>query len=184
MPADAPTEEERERGRSYLISQSAKYGLLDLWPRIAGARLEYLQAIEGLSDAQARWSAAPGEWNILDVTRHLVTWTNGVVEVCRALIDGSAPPDLRVGDLGDLEYADIDAARRALLRTSVNTAALIAIDDSLIDPIATHPHEYFGPLKVKAWLLFLRVHDLDHLAQIRALKAAPGFAAAGTAWEA
>ena len=35
---------------------------------------------------------------------------------------------------------------------------------------STAPHMFFGELPCKAWFLFLRLHDTDHLNQIKTLK--------------
>ena len=37
----------------------------------------------------------------------------------------------------------------------------------------------FGELHARAWFLFQRTHDLDHVGQIEAIKAADGFPGAG-----
>ena len=169
------TEDDRARVRGYLTSQAEKYGLLDLWPRIAAQRLAYLQEIDGLTDTQARSSPAPGEWSVIDVTRHLVVWTGGVVDVCEALTQGAEQPVLKGGDLGDIEYPDLAEARRALITTSLRVGAFMAADESTLDLSRTRDQGLFGPLNVKTWLLFLRIHDTDHLGQVQALKQAPGF---------
>ena len=41
--------------------------------------------------------------------------------------------------------------------------------------IETTPHSFFGELTSKAWFLFLRVHDTDHLNQINAVKEMDGY---------
>lgn len=171
-------EDDRTRVRGYLTSQSAKYGLLELWPRIAAQRLAYLHEIDGLTDAQARWHPAPGEWSVIDTTRHLVVWTDGVVDLCEALVRGGTLPVLRGGDLGATEYADLADARRALILTSLRVAGFVTSEESSLDLGRTREHAMFGPLNVKAWLLFLRLHDTDHLGQVQAIKQAAGFPSA------
>jgi len=171
------TEDDRARVRGYLTSQAEKYGLLELWPRIAAQRLVFLQEIDGLTDAQARWRATPDEWSVLDTTRHLAVWTDGVVAICNALVSDGPMPSLKGGDLGTIEYAGLAEARQALTRASLGVASFMMLDESTFDLTRTHQHGLFGPLNVKAWLLFLRIHDTDHIGQGQSIKQAAGFPA-------
>jgi hypothetical protein len=47
-----------------------------------------------------------------------------------------------------------------------------ATGDEHLDVMWEHP--FFGPLNWREWLLFLRIHDLDHARQIAAISAAAG----------
>ena len=49
--------------------------------------------------------------------------------------------------------------------------------DGLPEPPAFEPrpaHPFFGPLHSRAWFMFQRVHDLDHVNQVNAIKEGRG----------
>lgn len=175
-------EDDRARIRGYIVSQAQKYDVVDLWPRVLAQRTAYLQAIEGMTQEQAAWRPPSGEgeaaWSALEVTQHMTQWTRNVIDMVEAMAAGREGTKLPVGSLdADLSQPMADA-RRALARASMDLGALIArpgIDADLSGEVS---HPLFGALNIRGWLLFQRVHDIDHVNQVEALKAMDGFPAA------
>lgn len=176
--------EELARVRSYLLAQSEKYDLVDLWPRIIGQRLAFIEALDGLTDAQARWrppadpALAPDAeeaWGVLEVAQHVAGWTENVLAIVRALEAGDgavekAPPGQLVFD----PERPLAVVRRDLIAASMRLAAAM-VDAGRADPSVTVDHALFGPLNARAWLLFQRLHDTDHINQVNALRSDSGF---------
>ena len=173
-----PSAEDRARMRGYLVGQAQKYDLVDLWPRIVGQRLAFLDAIEGLTDEQARWRPPSGEgedaWSALEVTQHLVGWTRNVLEMVEAMARGTEGAKLPPGHLDADPSQTLAQARRDLVDVTMRLSALMARPD-LDAGEAVVEHAWFGPLGVRGWLLFQRIHDVDHVTQVGKLKAMDGF---------
>ncbi len=174
-------DDEQARVRSYLLAQAAKYDLLDLWPRVVAQRTAFLQALDGVSDEQARWRPPTGKgesvWSMLEVAQHLLTWSENVVEIVEATARGGTAATLPVGYLAADPATTLTQVRRALAETSVRLASLPQRLPAVPDKTATAEHPDFGALDHRAWFLFLRLHDADHLRQVEALKQADAFPA-------
>ena len=170
--------EDTEQVRDYLLSQGEKYSFRELWVRVTQARLELLNAIEGVTGEQARFRPGETEWNILEVLDHLVTSSGRVAILLEALANGRsrAPEPVEAPPRGDA--LAIGEMRDLLLRDSVAWGALT---ERLPEPPSFEvqaPHPAFGNLHARAWYLFQRVHDLDHARQIEKNKQAPGYLSA------
>ncbi len=176
-----PSADDRARLRGYLLNQAERYDAVDLWPRVLGQRLAFLDAIEGLTDEQAAWRPPQGEgedaWSALEVTQHLTGWTDNVRGMVEAMAQGKEGTKLPPGHLDADPSKTLAEARRDLVRASMALAEFMArpgVDDDLSVEVE---HVLFGPLNLRAWLLFQRIHDIDHVNQIAALKAMDGFPA-------
>jgi hypothetical protein len=169
---------EQESVRGYLLAQGERASWLELWPRVMEPRLQLLEALRGLTDEQARFRPAEGEWSALEVACHLLEYSRSVRATIEALAQGRHPeqrPELGVlTGPGDARLEDV---RRGLIEEAV---ALTVLANARPEPPpleATVEHDFFGPLHCKAWFLFQRVHDADHVGQLAAIKAAPGYPA-------
>ncbi|MEX2372348.1 MAG: DinB family protein [Dehalococcoidia bacterium] len=174
-------EDDRARLRSYLVAQTEKYDLVDLWPRVVGQRLAFLQALDGVTEEQARWRPPTGEgedaWSILEVTQHLAGWTDNVLGIVRGMSGGPPGEKLPVGHLDADDGKTLAQARRELTRASMRLAEAMSTDEATVDLGQTVEHALFGPLNARGWLLFQRIHDTDHVSQVERLKQTDGFPA-------
>lgn len=172
-----PTAEENARVRDYLVAQATRYDVLALWPRVIAERTAFLLAFERVSDEQSRWRplSAEGEWNLLEIAQHAIVWARSVNEIIEALAAGRSAEALGLGHLDRGVAASIDEARRALSVESVRLAALPGQLPAAANLEATAEHPRFGQLNHRAWFLFSRLHDGDHLQQVEMLKAADGY---------
>ena len=176
--SDGPDQAERERLQGYLLAQAEKYSWLELWPRVVGGRLEFLDVIRDVSEEQANFAPGGEQWSIAEVGQHVLDSSRHVAQLVQQLANGK---DSAHGD------ADPDRApaslpwprlREALLEDSLAFAGLIR---DLPEPPAFEPrveHTFFGGLHARAWYLFQRVHDQDHARQALAIKEAAGYPAA------
>ncbi len=146
--------EEVARVRSYLASQAM--------------RRTPQQLIETLRDAPQE-----GEWSAADVLAHVRTIA-AIDErsICGVIERGEQPPN--VDDV--LEQAPTNATREQLLADiDVLRERLMAVV-SQADPQAhldiVWGHNEFGNMNWREWLLFARVHTLDHARQLQAISAA------------
>jgi len=168
------------RVRGYLISQAERRDWIDLWPRIASARLELLDALSGFTTSQANWRPRAGEWTAVEVAAHLLDYTDSVLQVIEALARGRTPDHTPVDALGQAP-AELAEQRRLLRRLTEQAVRITVLPErlpSITDDMRhapTYAHPWFGELPARAWFAFLRIHDEDHLGQLRQITAADGF---------
>jgi hypothetical protein len=171
---------EFERVRGYLWSQGEKYDFAELWRRMIAARLELLDALDGVTDEQAGFKPSPDDWSIREVAQHILKSSRGTRGLVERLAAGESP---RQGDDRVFETpreatdAPIASLRDELLHDGI--AWCVATEQLPPRPPLepTAPHMMFGELHARAWYLFERVHDVDHANQIKAVKGAEGYPA-------
>ena len=171
---------EFERIHAYLSGQGEKYDCAALWRRIVAARLELLDALDGVTDEQAAFKPSPDDWSIREVAQHILKSSRGTRGLVQRLAAGEGPGagDDRVFETPhEATDVPIQSLRDELLHDGLAWAA--ATEDLPPRPALepTAPHMMFGPLHARAWYLFERVHDIDHANQVKAVKAAPGYPA-------
>ncbi len=181
MPQRPIPTDEIERVSSYMLSQGEKYSWLELWPRVVAGRIEFLNTLNRVSPEQAAWKPAPDDWSIEEVAQHVLDGSRRTADLVHELSHGREP-SLAPQEIGgaidpaqreaDLPFTELVAQ---LLRDSREFSNVI---DGLPEPPAfepTRPHPYFGELHGRAWFIFQRVHDLDHVNQVNAIKETAGF---------
>lgn len=182
MPQRPIADDERQRVSSYLLGQGEKRAWLELWPRIVGARLEFLDSISRVTPEQAAFKPAADDWSIAEVALHVLDGSRRTAELIRALAHGEEP-DETPQEIGAVDPArrEVDSGwnelHRELLGESVEFSRVI---EGLPEPPAftpTREHPFFGPLHSRAWYVFQRVHDLDHMRQVSAIKELDGYPA-------
>ena len=166
---------ERERILSYHVAQGAKYSFAELWPRVVSARLDLLETLGDVSEDASGWAPAASAWTVADVAEHLLAGSRSVRELVQALAageSGEAPNFEPERAAPQTPLAELAAELRDdALAWAVMTASLPSRPP--LEPVATH--FMFGDMHARAWYLFQRTHDLDHIGQLRAIQAAPGY---------
>lgn len=168
-------------GRRYLLGQAERYDWVEMWPRVVGTRIALIEELGGVSDEQARWTPPAGliegaedGWSILQVARHVLGWSEYALANIEAVGNGRAAtaslPPRPVAE--DTSLAEI---RRGVIEVSQRMASVSSRMPSPPDESTTMEHERFGPLPARAWFAFVRLHDLDHIGQIKGIKAAEGY---------
>ena len=166
-------EEEVARVRSYLASQAIRRTPEQLVEALREAQQQFLSATAAVPDADFRTIPREGEWSAADVLAHVCTISAfDERSICGVIEHGKQPKD--VDDA--LEQAPSDATREQLLadieryRERLIAVALQADPQAHLDIV--WGHNEFGKMNWREWLLFARVHTLDHAGQIQAIAAA------------
>lgn len=171
----ADGEAEFDRMHQYYTVQGAKNWFEEIWPRATLARLELLESLAKVDEAQASFRRSSEDWSIREVALHVLKGSRNVRRLVELLATG------RAGDASDIEPArdttldTITALRDGIRRDGIEWAALIGRLPPRPALQPTAPHPMFGELHARAWYLFQRTHDQDHRAQIDAIKAAAGY---------
>lgn len=175
-------EEEVARVRSYLASQSTRRTPAQLVEALREAHQQFLAALALIPDASFHIRPREGEWSAADVLLHLRTMAACDASAIPAVIErGEQPPDIqdtivpappevtRAGLLADLE-----AYRDRLI-----ACILQADPQAHLEMLWGHPE--FGRMHWREWMLFARVHTLDHARQVQAIAEALASAGGGSA---
>jgi hypothetical protein len=174
------TDDARQRLISYLGHQASK-DVPVLVELVEEQRATLLALVDGVSEEQAAFQAAPDQWSIADVLRHVIAAEEGVALIVESLARGLVPEGQRalgshIPDEGQPLAAlvgRLHAARRDLLER-------VQAWPASPDLATTFEHPFFGPLNCKGWVAFQRLHDADHIGQLEQIKAAPGYPGAHT----
>ena len=166
-------EEEVARVRTYLASQALRRTTEQLVEALQEAQQQLLTATAAVPDPSFRTTPTEGEWSAADVLAHVRTIASlDERAICGVLERGEQPAN--VADV--LEHVPTNVTREQLL------AEIAALREQLIavvlqaDPQAhldiVWGHNEFGSMNWREWLLFARVHTLDHARQMQAIAAA------------
>ncbi|HET8852456.1 MAG TPA: DinB family protein [Ktedonobacteraceae bacterium] len=166
-------EQEVARVRSYLASQSMKRTPEQIVEAIREAHHQFLEATVSVPDAAFRTPPQPGEWAAADVLGHVCTVATLEERAMRAVIERGERP-ANIADT--LEPAPPTATREDMLATLETLREQMIVVVLQADPQAhldiTWSHREFGSMNWREWLLFARVHTLDHARQMQAIAAA------------
>jgi hypothetical protein len=160
-------QEVRDRVLGYIQHQGTKspQALADL---VAAGHEKYLAVIAGVDETRATKKPAPDEWCMRELMLHVLTAQSGLqLAVARLSLDdgqsvGGGDARRLIGmareDDGTPFAALVDELRGLNERT---LAAIRAIPEDA-DLSRKPEHPFFGPLNVREWAAFQRVHDEDH----------------------
>ena len=175
MTEQPPLEEIWARTASYLRAQGEKYTFVELWPRVVRARLDLVDALDGVSDAQSSFRPAEGEWTIGEIAAHILASSQATRRIVQTLVRGEH--DSGEGVEAGLVRSDrpLSALRAALVEDGLAWSALTPTLPARppLEPVTRH--FMFGDLHARAWYLFQRAHDLDHAGQIAKVREAAGY---------
>lgn len=160
---------EAERVRSYLITQANKLTLIELVAKVR-ADTAPLQEVAASVPAEHFFDRPePAEWSSAEVYTHILDMNDRGSAAIRGILDsGTIPATINdrmtagtregLKDAGDY-WAAYQAVREPLL-----ARVLEASGDEHLEAKITHA--MFGDFSWREWLLFIRVHDLDHMRQL------------------
>jgi hypothetical protein len=165
-------EDERQQISSYLAAQVAKGPdyLKSLMDRTIS---EWDACLDGLTD-EAASARQDGEWTAKEVLGHILIGiyqlNHMVADALGVSIDDPNPDRPIMGERWEekehLPLADLKAEVRQGLTTTRSLA-----DSAWANPgDQTFTHPWFGSFGCREWLVFQRVHCVDHIRQIQALK--------------
>ena len=166
-------EQEVARVRRYVASQALRRTPAQLVETLQEAHQQFLAAVATVPDALSRTTPREGEWSTLDVLSHMRTMAAfDAAAITQVLERGEQPPDIQDA----IVPAPQETTRTDLLadlgrfRQQLIAAVLQAEPTAHLDIVWSHPE--FGALNWREWLLFARVHTLDHARQIQAIATA------------
>jgi DinB family protein len=167
-----------------------------IWNDLESVRAQTLKETEALSQTQADWQPADGEWSIGEILHHVMLAEVGTSKLTSKLLRDARPPlppfpgDLRAftplpppppgpAKAPEVVYPERGHQIERLLADLATTRerSRQAIDRvAAVDPRAfTWRHFTLGELDLAQWWLLHVRHETDHLQQLRAVKAAAGF---------
>jgi hypothetical protein len=139
-----------------------------------------LRAIDGVEGSRAKRRPEPDEWSVLEVMDHVVTGKRLVAALCAGLAAGQLPPGFGASSNGSraqdgvtlIRFETLQAARAAADEAQASLLNCIRSFEGETDDEMKFTHFVFGSLNCREWAVFQRLHDDNHLAQIRAAAAA------------
>ena len=134
------------------------------------ARLQLIGEVENVTQTQADFAYDSEEWTISEVAHHVVLSTERVAKVVESLSIGENPDASGVEPFRIGTDSGIEALQDKILRGAIRWSAMTENLPDNPDLSLTAKHDFFGELHARAWYLFQRVHDLDHLNQIKSVK--------------
>lgn len=160
---------EAERVRSYLITQANKLTLAEL---VAKVRVDTapLQAVAaGVPAAHFFDRPEPKEWSSAEVYTHILDMNDRGSAAIQGILDSGVIPatisDVMTGGSREgLKGAEDYWAVYQSVREPLLARVLEARGDEHLEAKITHAT--FGDFSWREWLLFIRVHDLDHMRQL------------------
>ncbi len=164
---------DRQRIRDYLQVQAAKLSVQNLVDKVRTDQAQVRAAVESVPAARFHDRPAAEEWSANEVMAHVVEGGGHFGATIRAVLDGTGLPERADDSIRPepprrtaAEWWDQLERDRAALFERVERAT----GDEHLD--VTWQHPFFGELNWREWLLFLRIHDLDHSRQLQAIAAA------------
>lgn len=163
------------------------------------SRQEFLTAIDGLSEAQWKWKAAPNRWSVGETAEHIVLAEASLFGQVQKAIAAPANPAWEEKTKGKTERIEMVMAPRLgrvqapenLVPQGGMTAAqaketfekqrleiekfVKETDVPLKQHTAEHPFPTFGALNAYQWLIYGPLHTMRHDKQIAEVKASPGY---------
>ena len=171
----APGENDRVRG--YLIAQANKLSVPELVEKVRNDTVPLKQAATIVPANRLSERPAEGEWSAAEVWTHILEMNEHGARAIPAIIERAELPE-RVSDTisgetrAELETGEQYYAAYLRRREELLARVLEANGDEHLDMKINHT--MFGDLSWREWLLFMRVHDLDHLRQLQNIAATLG----------
>ena len=165
-------EEEVARVRSYLASQAMRRTPEQLVEALREAHQQFLAALAAIPDADFRTIPKAGEWSAADVLAHVRSIAAiDQRSICGVIERGEQPANVNdqleqapTHDTREQLLADIEVLRQRLIAVVLRADPQAHLD-------IVWGHNEFGNMNWREWLLFARVHTLDHARQIQAIAA-------------
>jgi hypothetical protein len=163
-----------------------------------GSRKLFLDAVDGLSEAQLKWKPDEKTWSVMEVAEHLVASEEFLAGMAQKALQSQADPSKKqpkpremdakilagVADRSQKAQAPEGLAPKGRFRTigaltaefrklrDRNIAFVRETQQDLRSHFAPSP---MGDLDALQWYIFMAGHTERHVAQIRELKARPDF---------
>ena len=164
--------DEDERVRGYLLAQANKLTIPELVEKVRHDTLPLRDAAASVPHTHFFERPGPDDWSAAEMLTHILEMNERGARAIEGILDhGTLPPPITDQISGEtwpgLHSADDFWRAYQTRREHLLERAQQATGDEHLDVTITH--NQFGPLSWREWLLFMRVHDLDHLRQLQAI---------------
>ena len=139
------------------------------------SRIALIESVSDVDQEQADFRPDADEWSISEALSHLVTSSKRISEIVDALARGATPGIERIDPPREATSQSIDELQERLTLDSLRWSALVERLPPAQSTTLTAPHPFFGELHARAWLMFQRIHDIDHAGQVEKNKQAGGY---------
>ena len=151
--------------------------------KLSGTYAQFDGLLAGLSAEAATAAPSPGEWSVRDVVDHLLESERAGLDELRCLVAGEVPPGPPIpASLRSKapQHRPWPWLLAEMARTHADILAVVASGPAYApgEPtapgvfwaeVAGEPVEWIEEMDWRAYAAVLRVHTLEHLAQIRAI---------------
>jgi len=167
-----------QQALSYVRHQAAK-SMDDLAALMERTAVDCDRSVDGVSDRQGAF-VYDQEWSIKEVLGHLLLSLSAVNEDLAGVAEGGESHAFYgEGPFGKSPTSGGDRSILELRKALADSwSETIGLARSLSEQAGRKPvpeHPVFGPLNVKEWIVFQRLHALDHVQQIERVRAAGGY---------
>jgi uncharacterized damage-inducible protein DinB len=166
-------DDEQRRIREYLQAQGAKQSPSAVVGRVRAAMDDLCAAAAAVPAARFQDRPAPEQWSANEVMAH-VLWSGAAFggailrvldgQPAGAMLRDVLPPEVERRTARQWAEA-LGRERESLFRRVCEVDPGAHLDEPI-------DHGFFGTLNWRETLLFLRLHDLDHAGQLKAIAAA------------
>lgn len=165
--------QEVARVRGYLARQSMQRTPVQIVEALREAHQQFLTATAAVSDGDFSIVPEQGEWSATNVLAHVCAVAAFETQtICAAIERGEQPLDVDAMPSSSFHQrtreqmlADLERSREQLFASVLKTDPEAHLD-------ITWGHDEFGKMHWREWLLFARVHELDHARQMQAIASA------------
>ena len=184
---------EQVKAMEYLRDKGTRLAAARVHERVAAGFAALEEFLDGVTDAEARVRALPGEWSIQEVADHLVETHRPSLEELRDLLAGRRPPGEPIpaglqsrnpfarpwpkllGELKRLQAEVVEVLGEAPDRLTGARAPVVMVINMKETDGSETPLHWIEELDWKAYAIVFRLHVLDHLNQAKkVLKAIQG----------
>lgn len=166
-------EQELVRVRSYLASQSMRRNPTQLVEVLREAYQQFLTVTNVIPEGSFYQAPRQGEWSGADVLAHVCDVAAFEAQtICAVVERGEQPPDVSSMSSSSAQHrtrtqmlTELELSRKRLFAAAQQADPAAHLD-------ITWGHDEFGKMNWREWLLFARVHTLDHARQMQAIGAA------------
>jgi len=165
--------DEELRIRGYLEAQGAKLAPAAIIEKVRSAMADLRVAADAVPPGRFSEHPEPGEWSANEVLAHVVAAGTHFGDAILSALDNRPQPARTEGRGIEgapartaAEWCDLLARDREVLFARVLKADPLAHLEKSIE------HGMFGALNWRETLLFMRLHDLDHVGQLKKIAAA------------
>ncbi len=186
---------EQVRARQYLDERGTRLPAPRIAERVGAAFAATDAVLAEVTEAEAGRRALPGEWTVQEVVDHLVETHRPSLDELRDLLAGRRPPagpipaglqsaepmarrfPELVEELRGLHARILEVLSRAPDRPTAARAPVVMVINAREPDGSERPLHWVEDLDWKAYAIIFRLHEVDHLGQIKKVLAAARAAA-------